>query len=328
MVGGQAYVDPLRDERYRVKLFPLPTPGDLGAHIRLMESFERRFMHTADGGREAQRHVGDIDSYIDEKRASFAAAEGLTKEHEGAALCLALLDRGVRRAKEHIERRMHTTPATGAALEPLSRLVERDLVEGADLIGFVRRRRGHVDVDNVLNEMKGEPYNIFVGTMPKGNLEFFGMNRMRKAAQAMRCIDKVADTMRVIAGSHKDLEEGGVQPMLAELAESAKTRVQLQRDDPDFVAADARLHIARDALMNFAPKKSGNAPTLGLTHLPAGYGAKGVVSPTTLALLRDAADLMFDIAIVRVPREVSAADLTARVVEHASSLGKFRAPGS
>lgn len=318
--GGVEYVSPLQDERYLVKLFPLPAHDDWEGCIRLMESFERRFQYTADGGRQVMRRE-DLDLFIERKRIAYGEKSGVDKEMEGAALSMALLERGVRRAKEHMEQRMRGVSAGAATLVALRSGSEDDLLDAMNTFAFVRRKRGQKDIDDVLNEMKGEPYNIFIGTLhgSSAGLEFFRRNRMLKAAQSMKCVDEVVQGVNGLAGSHKKLEEGGVTAMLHELGEAAKARLQLQRSDPEFAAVERRLLIARNALLEFTPPKEAGPKS---AHLPADMVAKQAVSLTTMALLQEAADLIYDIAIVRVPRYGSSANLAARVEEHRPELSK------
>lgn len=334
VVGGVEYANPLKDDRYLVKLFPIPAQDDLAGHIRLMESFERRFLHSADGGRKAQRQA-NLDSYIDEKRAAYEAKTGGEKELEGAALCIALLERGIRRAKRHMLLRIkfaqeivspEDIKRRDALLDDLKHRTEEDLMDAGDLFKYVRRRRGHLDVDRVLDEMKGEPYNIFLGTLPgvENKLEFFRNNRMAKAAMAMQCIDGVVEKMGGLAVSHKQLEDAGMPAMLKELAEAAKLRLQLQRDDPDFAQADLRLTVARNALMRFIPAKV--LPAQQLQHLPADYMARQQVSPTTVALLKEAGELIYDIALVRGARRWSANNLAERAEEHQPQVSRIMRP--
>ncbi len=311
-VDGVDYANPLHDTRYLVKIYP--PPGNLSDYISLMESFERRFLHTAEGGREAVRHLRDLDDYITEKHKAFDTASGGEKELAGAALCVALLDRVVRRAKQHIENRMHKGSHIDKAEQArLQASVGEDLMMAVDLIGLVRRRHGYKDVDEVLDEMKGEPYKIFAATLQPDSpvIRHFFHNRERKAADAMVCMDKLAQAVEDLARSHPRLVQGHVGEMMAELASAAKARVQLQRDDPDFTVANSRLKEARDAIHHFNPGGEGKD------------GGRTAPSPTTMALLRETADLIYDVAIVRKARNTTAADLKARVVEYEGLRGKI-----
>ncbi|MBY0408247.1 MAG: hypothetical protein K2Q01_11190 [Rickettsiales bacterium] len=323
---GVDYVDPIGGGKYLVKVFEAPEYHNLSGMLKLLESFERRFLHTVEGGHVPMRYnSAELDTYIEEKRKAYAAATGGEKELEGAALCIAILERGLRLAKKHITHRIKHNPPDAAVLKALHERVDADLVSTSDYFKHVRRKRGHMDVDDVLGEMRGEPYFIYMATLTDkpDTLTFFLRNRLSKAASAMRCIDRMAEAVEPLV-QQPPLAEAGAPAMLKELAEAAKLRVQLMREDPDFSAADRRLTVAHHALQALAPPKPQAAPA----HLPASHPAKQGVSPTTLALVKEAADMMLDTAIIRVQRNVSAADLAARVQEHQPMQAPTRKAGA
>jgi phosphoglycolate phosphatase-like HAD superfamily hydrolase len=312
-VGGVRYANPLQDEKYRVRYHDLPPADDLRAYLQLLESFERRFLHTVSGGAEWTSAGKNPDAVVQEKKVQFAAAEGGQKELLGSALCVALYERGLQRAKKHILRRMEGTAADAPEMKALCEQVQNDLMEAGDLFHYVRRKRGHPDVDDVLNEMKGEPYKIFIGTLPgaSGTLEHFHLNRLMKAAMAMRCMDKVAEPAIQLAKSNPRFVEAGVVELLQELNEAAKLRVQLPVHDPEFKAAQTRLVVATHRLHDFMlpPPK----PVPGL--LPMDHRPREASIYTAVGLLKEAGDLIYDMAMIRGKRSKSADFFVERVNE-------------
>lgn len=321
LVNGVEYADPLNDERYLVKFHDLPPKEDLAAYIKLIESFERRFFYTADRGAEAMRHKDDIDDYVEASRKAYAAAEGKAQELAAGKLSMALLERGIERAKQHIRLRMEGVNGDDSRLAALEKNVGEDLTEGLNYFAHVRRKRGHMDIDDVLNEMKGEPYNIFVGTLNTSNgmIHMFHQNRFRKAAKAMKCMDYVADTIAPLAESNPQLEKAGIPQLMKDLAKYAKIRVQLERSDPEFREIDDKLSMVRNELQSFTPA-NGKVPA----HLPADHAGAGL-SATSVELLRNAVDVIYDMAVIRGARWKSAADLKERVGEHLSK-GRANTP--
>jgi hypothetical protein len=323
VINGVEYADPLHDERYLVRFYDLPPKDDLTAYIKLIESFERRFFYTADHGQEAMRHRHDIDDYVSASRKAYEAANGKARDLAAGTLSMALLERGIERAKQHIRLRIDGVKIGDPRLDELEKGVGADLNEGLEHFPHVRRKRGHMDIDDVLNEMKGEPYNVFVGTLPKadGLIHMFHQNRFRKAAKAMKCMDAAADAIAPVAASHPQFEKAGIPALIKELAKYAKIRVQLERSDPEFKDIDEKLSIVRNELQAFKPVKQ-NTPD----HLPADHAANANVSPTAVELIRDATDIIYDMAIIRGDRWKSTANLKERSAEHLQAMGRANTP--
>ncbi|NBO18341.1 MAG: hypothetical protein EBV03_03775 [Proteobacteria bacterium] len=315
-IDGKDYVDPLHDSRYLVRRYPLPAPGDLMGCMKLLESFERRFLYAAEGGSACLRLGGAIDGYIDELRRDYAACgDDAQKNHLGGKLCVALIGRGLQHAKTHILLRMRgqgDVLPDAQALEALKKRTQSDLVEGLEYIPYLHRRDGTRDIDDVLNEMKGEPYKIFVATFPEGEhvLEFFRSGREQKVAMAMVCMDKVAASVRTLVKHYPQFAQAGLDAKFSQLLDAAKLRVQLPADDPDFRQASADMARARKAILELPVPDAVSPPS----RLPADYKpGRAAPGPKAMELVHRAANLIFDIAVVRVQRAVSAKQLDAEV---------------
>lgn len=310
---GVKYANPLKDDRYKVRYFELPPEGDLRADLKLLESFERRFFHSVGGGAEWALGADDPDALIAKQREMFKTATGGEKELAGSTLCVMLLERGLKRAKKHIRKRISGVPADDEALKAMSKLVEADLIEAINYIQYVRRKRGHPDVDDVLGEMKGEPYKIFVGTMPgnHGVMVHFQLNRLQKAAQAMRCMDAMAEQAKLLAVQHP--ATAPMAALIETLAEQAKQRVQLPVSAEEFDDAHRKLIVARNELHGFAPKTQVGAALPA--SLPGNHPLKSEPSATAVAMIKEAADIMYDMALIRLERPTTLKDFKKRVEE-------------
>lgn len=314
----------------RVKWFEIPATDDLPGNIRLLESYERRLMHTADGGRHIMRFEDKfLDGFIEEKRNAFKSSSGGEQRHDGEELCIALLERGLRLAKQHMRYRINTGEKNPAFLKELEEKAASDFMEALEYLKYVRRSRGHKDVDGVLDEMKGEPFLIFSRTTEgKTGLEGWRDHRLAKAVDAMCCIDKVVASCKELIEGQRPLRGSDMLAMVQALADAAKKRLQLQHIDPDFAQVNRNLIVARDTLMDYVPR-GGKTPVP--SRLPQDRRDAENASLNAIALLREAGDLMNDIAIVRVPRSRSAEDIELRVKELINSQrfvqGDARAAG-
>jgi hypothetical protein len=230
VIDGVEYCNPLGDDRYLVRYYELPPKEDLGAYLKLLESFERRFFYTADHGTEALRHRHDMDDYVERCRHALKTADDTHLGQASSRLSIALLERGISKAHEHITLRMTGTPDSHPSLEKLHKQVGEDLMEAVSHFHHVRRKRGHPDIDDVLNEMKGEPYNVYMGTLPNSDyIHLFHRNRFHKAACAMKCMDDVLAIILPVAKSHPQFVSAGIPELLNDLNKYAKERVQIAR---------------------------------------------------------------------------------------------------
>lgn len=299
-------VDPLKDGRTKVRRYPLPPEGDLLAHLRLLESFERRFLHAAEGGSACIRHIstGDMAEYVETLRQEYASCgDEAQKRHLGGQLGVALMDMGLQHAKLHIRMRMEGHN-DDAVLEGLKQKAQGMLMEGVDFVPLLHRRDGTPDVDDVLNEMKGEPYKIFVATLPgaSGVLNLFRMNREQKAALAIRYMERTADAMQALVRQYPQLAQDDAANKVQALMDAARERVQVPFDNSDFKQAHADMARARKALSELAHPVQKPLPG----RLPMDHGpVRCAPTPKALQLLQRGADLIFDMAVVRGARTVS-----------------------
>jgi hypothetical protein len=317
-IDGHEYCNPLGDERYLVRFYELPPKEDLDAYLKLLESFERRFFYTADHGTEALRHRGDIDDYVDTCRHALEKADETHIGQAAGRLSIALLERGINKAREHIALRISGTPESHPILAKLHKEIGEDLIEAGDHFQHVRRKRGHPDIDGVLNEMKGEPYNIYAGTLPNSDyIHLFHRNRFNKAAGAMKCMDNVIDTILPVAKSHPQFISAGIPELLQELNKYAKIRVQLERADPDFKPIDDKLTDIRNKLLSFElPREKTPA------HLPADHSAAKFPASMSTGLIQEAVDMIYDMSIIRGERKTSARLLKEKVSEIQQVMGR------
>lgn len=318
VIDGVEYCNPLGDERYLVRFYDLPPKEDLSAHLKLLESFERRFFYTADHGTEALRHRGDIDHYVEVCRHALEKADETHIGQASARLSIALLERGINKAREHITLRINGAPDSHPALEKLHKEIGADLIEAGEYFHHVRRKRGHPDIDDVLNEMKGEPYNIFAGTLPDSEyIHLFHRNRLRKAACAMKCMDDVLAIILPVAKSHPQFISAGIPELLNDLNKYAKERVQIERSDPAYKPVDDKLTDIRNKLLSFEMPQE-KLPA----HLPANHSAAKFPATMSIGLIQEAVDLMYDMAIIRGERKTSARLLKEKVSELQQVMGR------
>lgn len=322
---GKRYVNPLGDERYLVRHHDMPDNSHLSAYLDLLESFERRFLHAAEEGLEwiTPYSRKDMNVYIAEKRKEYEACDDAKKPLLANQLCVAYLERGIATAKMHIQKRIDDDAVDGKKLLKLQEYVESDLMAALPLLKYVRRKGGRPDADDVLDEMKGEPYKIFVGTLD-GNqrvLEQFNTNREYKAAQAMKCMDKVADAVVQLAKAYPEYVAAGLPEQIEELRRWTKERVQLHVSDPDFTNAHDNMIIARNAIFDYERASDAGAPS----KLPADYRGKGArATEGSVHLLKKSAELLYDMAHIRGARDVSADAFVKRVQECMPKSGRSR----
>jgi|GEM_PF-2650753 len=308
LIGGVTYANPLPGGKHWVKTYDLPPKDDMAAYIRLMESFETRFLHAAERGDEIHT-VGDIDAFIAQKKKVYNSTRAEEHRAAGSDLCIALLEHGVANAKEHMRLRMEASPDP-EKLAHLRKLVDHDLIEAQQYFRYLHRKGGKRDIDDVLAEMKGEPFNIFAGTLNPSPDSFtiFSNNRLRKAAQAMDSIDNVVAAITPVVVGHRGATE--LLGLFSSLSEQAKKRIELQRFDPDFEQADKQLGQTIAEVHALITRHNATPPLL-----PADR-RKGDNTPAEKMLIEEAVALIEDIAVVRAARDKSAGLLQQKVQEH------------
>jgi hypothetical protein len=324
---GVKYVEPIPG--YLVKHYEPPRIHKLDDYARLIEDFEKRFFRNVDRGHEILA-VRDIDKYIDQKREAYNAATGPEKELEGGMLCSALIRRSVDHAIQHIRLRIRQggkdDPSNALEhrhLESLRKKIDEDYVETFGLPAL-RLSRGQPDRDDVLGEMRGEPFGIFTATLTDtpDKIHSFYRNRYLKVAEAMQCIDTTVASMAQMNAGGTPYHALHVQDSLAALAQAAKDRMQLQRDDAGFHDADLRLRAARNALLDI--EQGQEKPP---AHLPRDHRAQASLPPLALMLTKNAVNLIYDIAVTHDAQRRRAEELAASVQDFTELAARKKRTG-
>lgn len=307
---GKLYADPLHSGgTYLVPQYELPSPGDLKGFLPLLKDFQQRFLHFVDRGYTLNKaHPKMIDSYIERER---EALKGDMPEDVRQLtmrwLKTALINRSMRNAVTHVEERMQEPEAIDQEkLNMLSRSIRQDTIEALQIPVGLRGKRGYVDDDGVLAEMLGEPQKLFLASLPTSPpdaMDAFNQTRCTKIAQAMECMDEVLHTVSAIVEKYPEFE----QPM-KKMVKHAKVKIGLQHGRPGYFEADKDYINARDHIHSLI---SGRQESILQREaaLPAPLKRKGtgemrnIISEMHgMAVIKDATDLVYDMAVTRDPR--------------------------
>lgn len=327
-ISGRKYVEvPLRDKEkstdgqevlktYRVRHYEQPRPEKLDSYAHLMVDFEKRFFRNVDRGHEILG-VANIDEYIKQKRAAYKKAQEPEKELEGCMLHTALIRRAVDNALRHIRLRIGESTSEETAdplkrkeLEVLYTSINSDFLETLNL-PKLRLNRGQPDTDEVVREMVGEPFRVFTASIshsPEAIGEFY-RTRYLKTAQAMECIDTVVNTMAQLDVEKTGYRHQHTQETLEKFAHAARERMQLQRSDPDFHAADVALRSIRNEIQDALYNAGKEAPP----HLPRDRKNRETGNPLAGALVKNAVNLIYDVAMTRDAQNHRAQELADSV---------------
>ena len=269
-------------EGYWIKTYPVP--GDcLAAKKNLIEALTRRLFHHTEHG------LNVPGARLKEARAAYdSETDPAQRRVKGGMLAGALFNRAT-----DIFRRLVDLQADGVEIQPDYPLVQECghcLLEALELGRLVRRRSGPECID----ELWGEPFRAF--SIP---LEAFYESRMIKMAQAMRDIDRIANTL--IQTFANDPMFAGIEPVIHEFAGVARAKVETLRTDPAIFDVWATLVAAGERLANFHPVLPEDASEDLQRH--ASYGTQ---------LICNGRAMIFYITRARVPMPKSTQDFVDR----------------
>ncbi len=315
---------------YWIRYYDLHQKDNLNIALRLVGNFEGRFLKAAEYGKEVSTDEASILS----RRKLFEAARKKTEsitdtgsfEYKsaqaeenalGGMLAVSLFRKMINDISEHIVYRIeHKTlsPSDTQMLNKIKIDIDTDMKEVFHLFKYVRRAGGKKDKDEVLEEMRGEPMVVLRTTLSETSQESVKMlydNRYRKIAACWKNIDDATIAIKSLISTSKTLKGLRLAEIVDDLSAAAKARCELLRNDPDFDAAVISLHSKRNLIRDFKisddVKHAGNVSKKEDTEI--------------LKLVQSYRKLVYDIAHVRTPRNVSAAELIQKIE-------KLQAPGT
>ena len=317
---------------YWIRHYPPTEKTDLQGALKLVNTFEWRFQKAVETGMEASPD----DDRIEEQRKLFEAAKAqreflpdkqsraykYAEEEErvfGGMLAVSLFRRAVENIKEHITLRlMEEKPEN---LEPLKKQIDKDYIESARLFDYVRRAGGKKDKDEVLKEMRGEPMFVFAMTLPEagsGVADMFHNNRYRKIAASWKNIDDTTVAIKKLVATSPALKCSALTEMIDALAANAKARCELRRSEqPEYDRVAGHLRASRNEIRDFE---------MDGPHINHAASLTRKTDDKILDLVQDYRKLVYDIAHVRTPRNVSSAALIERI-NRAMGIGVSKIAG-
>ena len=267
---------------YWIKTYPVPD-DTLEAKKRLIEALTRRlFNHTEHG-------LNVPGTRLAEARQCYQSETDPARQRvKGAMLAGSLFNRAT-----DIFRKLVELQAAGVEIrsdDALMRECGKCLLDAMELGRLVLHRSGEEGID----ELWGEPFRAF--SIP---LEDFFESRYIKIGQAMRDIDRIAETM--VANFTRIPAFANIEAPVRDFVDAAKIKTETLRTDPDIFDVWALLVTAAERLANFTPQ----------AHALA-VGALSHSLSDGLQLIRSGRDLIFYIARARTPMPKSTCDYIAR----------------
>jgi hypothetical protein len=283
--GTQRVIDGVRRvfyDGYWIKAYDPPSDS-LKEKRHLIEALTRRLFNHVEHG------INVPGNRLDEARAAFdAETVPERKRVKGAILAGALFNRAADNFTKLVDRQ-----AKGQDVSQDSALMRecgRCLQEALSLGRMVLHRSGEEGID----ELWGEPFRAF--SIP---IEAFYDSRYIKIAEALRCIDRIADTMTLTFGN--TLLFQGIEHPIHELRTSAKAKCETLRTDDEVFDIWTDFVVAGERLAAFSPRLI-NTPTLETIQF-AGEGQQ---------LILRGRDLIGDITRARVAMPKSTRDFVDR----------------
>jgi hypothetical protein len=231
---------------YWIKYYE-PPPESLQAKKALIEALTRRLFNHVEHG------INIPGIRLAEARAAYEReTDPERKRVNGAMLAGALFNRATTIFTKLVE-----LQADGVEVEPDDALMQECgdyLLEALELGRLVRHRGG----DEGIDELWGEPFKAF--SQP---IATFYQSRYVKIAQTMRDIDRITATIAATFAGSTQLP--AIQPLLHELAESAKRKTETLRTDPVIFSVWPAFVVASDKLRRMQPHLP-PAPTLREIH--------------------------------------------------------------
>lgn len=317
---------------YWIRHYPPIEKTDLQGALKLVNTFEWRFQKAVETGMEATPDDDRIEAQRKLFEAAKAQRESLmdkqshayrhAEEEErvfGGMLAVSLFRRAVENIREHITLRLMGDQPED--LELLKKKIEKDYMESAHLFDYLRRAGGTKDKDEVLKEMRGEPMFVFSMTLPEagsGVADMFHNNRYRKIAASWKNIDDTTAAIKKLVATSPALKCSALTEMIDALAANAKARCELRRSDqPEYDRVAGHLRASRNEIRDFDLNETDTNHAASITRK---------TDDKILDLVQDYRKLVYDIAHVRTPRNVSSAALIERI-DRAIGSHAFRITG-
>lgn len=271
---------------YWIKAYEVPA-DTLPEKKRLIEALTVRLFNHVEYG------INVPGARLEEARRAFdEEVDPMRRRVKGAMLAGALFNRATDMFRKLVE-----LQAMGVTIEADNALMQHcgdHLQEALTLGKMVLHRSG----DEGIDELWGEPFKAFA--FP---IEAFYNSRYIKIAQSMQAIDAVCDELaKTFAGigcMH------GIEPLLDELARTAKVKCETLRTDADVFDVWTSFVVATERLVGFVPPPPPEGVTAEAPDLAEGR-----------ALLVDGKNLVTSIARARVPMPKSTGELVERCVRY------------
>lgn len=278
---------------YWVKAYEVPADSLL-AKKRLIEALTRRlFNHVEHGLNVPGVRLAEARHAFDTER------DPQRRRVKGAMLAGALFNRAT-----DIFTKLVDLQALGAEISQDNALMREcgDLLQEALALGkMVLHRSGEEGID----ELWGEPFKAFA--FP---IEDFYRSRYVKIAQTMRAIDRIADELIATFGSTPSF--AGLEPLVREFAAAARLKCETLRTESDIFDVWASFVVSGERLCAFQPRWAGGSPT----------PAEEQWASRCMALIRQAKDLVGDMARARVPMPKSTRELIERCQRALATLSR------
>jgi hypothetical protein len=275
---------------YWVKAYDVPA-DTLHAKKRLIEALTRRlFNHTEHG-------INIPGRRLDESRRAYdSEGDPQRKRVKGAMLAGCLFNRAT-----DIFTKLVELEELGVKIRPdnaLMRECGEHLREALTLGKMVLHQSGEEGLD----ELWGEPFKAFAY-----GLEEFYSSRYIKVAQSMRAIDEIRDVMIATFAPVPDF--AGVEPLLRDLAATARSKVETLQTDPEIFDIWPSFVVAAERLAAFQPARTVQD---SITCDRPGADASERLRSQGLQLLRFGKDLIYYVTRARVPMPKSAREFAEK----------------
>ncbi len=254
--------------------------GSLADKKRTIDKLTRRVFHHVEPGINTPGHR------LEQIRESFDIEQDPAKKRvKGAMLAGALLNRGRDILTKLVE--LQDAGVEIGTDNELFNMCSEHFAEALELGKNIKLANGHEGLD----ELWGEPFKAF-SLSP----EDFYRSRYIKVAQTMSQIDTMHSVINNIIRLSPCLK--AARPLINELCSSAKLACETLRTDPVIYEVWPRYIAAKEAFEQFSPIKINNGKKL---NYKPGF-----------RLIKEGADLMAQLSIVRVSMPRSVGEYIAR----------------
>src|SRR5688500_1153780 len=215
-----------------IKWYPMPS-DTLQEKRRLIEVLARRLFNHVEHG----LYVPGV-RLSEARRAYELESDPARRRVKGGMLAAALFNRAADILTKLVE--LQALGVEVAISGHLMRACGEHLKEALELGKLVLHRSGEEGID----ELWGEPFKVFAFPVQE-----FYRSRYFKVTMAMTCIEQVGATLAGALEARPAF--AGIAPLIAELAESAKTYSETARSDPDIFDVCASFAVASEKLLGF-----------------------------------------------------------------------------